>query len=141
MIVDANILLYARNSSAPLHEAAREFLDAELNGPRRVGLPWQSLHAFLRISTHPRASAKPLTSSQAADQVAAWLAAPAAWTPLPGPRHAEVLLALVRELRITGPLMSDAGLAALALEHGVGIWSTDGDFSRFPGLRWENPLS
>ena len=140
MILDANVLLYARNTSEPRHEAAKAFVEAELNGPRRVGLPWQTLHAFLRISTHPRVFAKPLTPDQAADQVASWLAGPAAWVPVPGPRHGEVLLELVRALRITGPLVSDAGLAALALEHGVGIWSTDGDFSRFPGLRWENPL-
>jgi uncharacterized protein len=136
----ANVLLYARNRGEHRHEAAAAFVEDVLNGPRRVGLPWQSLHAFLRISTHPRVFDKPLTPGQAADQVDSWLAAPAAWVPVPGLRHGEVLLGLVRTLRITGPLLSDAGLAALALEHGVGIWSTDADFARFPGLRWENPI-
>ncbi len=141
MIVDANLLLCARNSSDPRHPAARTFLEQVLNGPRRVGLPWQSLTTFLRIATHPRVFAKPLPPSVASDQVEQWLAAPAAWVPVPGERHAEVLLPLVRQLRLSGPLVSDAHLAALALEHGTGIWSTDADFARFPGLRWEDPLA
>lgn len=141
MIVDANLLLYARNASDPRHADARAFLEDVLNGPRRVGLPWQTLTAFLRIATHPRVFATPLSSAAASDQVAQWLAAPAAWVPVPGERHAEVLLELLRRLRLVGPVVSDAHLAALALEHGTGIWSTDTDFSRFPGLRWEDPLS
>lgn len=141
MIVDANVLLYARNSSDPRHPQARAFLERVLNGPHRVGLPWQSLTAFLRISTHPRVFSAPLSASAASDQVDEWLAAPAAWVPAPGERHAEVLLELLRRLRLVGPLVSDAHLAALALEHGTGIWSTDTDFARFPGLHWEDPLS
>lgn len=140
MILDANVLLYARNSSDPRHSAARGFVEEKLNGPHRVGLPWQTLTAFLRIATHPRVFASPLSAATAADQVRAWLAAPAAWVPTPGPDHANVLLALVTELRITGAMVSDAHLAALALEHGTGVWSTDSDFARFPGLRWEDPL-
>ncbi len=141
MIVDANLLLYARNSSDPRHASARSFLEQALNGPRRVGLPWTSLTAFLRIATHPRVFPTPLTAAAASDQVEQWLAAPAAWVPAPGEGHAEVFLGLVRTLRLAGPLVSDAHLAALALEHGNGIWTTDSDFARFPGLRWENPLS
>lgn len=140
MIVDANLLLYARNESDPRHEAAREFLERALNGPHRVGLPWQSLTAFVRIATHLRVFPAPLAPATAAEQVAAWLAAPAAWVPTPGRGHAAILLGLVAELRLTGPLVSDAHLAALALEHGTGIWSTDADFARFPDLRWEDPL-
>lgn len=141
MILDANVLLYARNSSDPRHADARAFLEEVLNGPRRVGLPWHSLTAFLRIATHPRVFPKPLTATAATDQIEQWLAAPAAWVPVPGERHAEVLLPMVRRLRLAGPLISDAQLAALALEHGTGIWSTDADFARFPGLRWEDPLA
>ncbi len=140
MILDANLLLYARNSADPRHARARAFLETALNGPRRVGLPWQSLTAFLRIATHPRVLERPLGPEEAADQVQEWLSAPAAWVPSPGDGHAQVLLGLVRELGLTGALLSDAHLAALALEHGTGIWSTDSDFARFPGLRWEDPL-
>jgi len=140
VIVDANVLLYARNTADPRQRAAQTFLEQALNGPRRVGLPWLSLTAFLRVATHARVFPRPLTPQQAADQVADWLAAPAAWAPGPGPGHAEILLRLVRDLRLTGPLVSDAHLAALALEHGTGIWSTDADFARFPGLTWQDPL-
>jgi uncharacterized protein len=140
VILDANVLLYARNRDDARHERAREFLEGALNGPHRVGLPWQTLTAFLRIATHARVFPRPLTPDQAATQVEAWLAGPATWVPVPGADHASVLLELVRDQRVTGPLVSDAHLAALALENGTGIWSTDADFARFPGLRWEDPL-
>lgn len=140
MILDANLLLYARNSADPRSERAIEVVEDALNGPRRVGLPWQTLTAFLRISTHPRVFASPLSAEAAAQQVEDWLAAPAAWVPVPTARHDEIFLALVRRLRITGPMISDAHLAALALEHGVAIWSTDADFARFEGLTWHDPL-
>lgn len=140
MILDANLLLYARNSADPRHPLAVQVVEDALNGPRRVGLPWQTLTAFLRIATHPRVFPEPLTAAAAADQVAEWLDAPSAWVPVPTPRHDEVFLQLVRDLRITGPLVSDAHLAALAIEHGVAIWSTDADFARFDGLTWTDPL-
>lgn len=103
-------------------------------------MPWQGLTAFVRIATSPRVFPVPLSAADASDQVEQWLSAPAAWVPVPGERHADVLLGLLRQLRVVGPLVSDAHLAALALEHGTGVWSTDTDFARFPGLRWENPL-
>ncbi|CAN5184341.1 type II toxin-antitoxin system VapC family toxin [soil metagenome] len=140
MILDANLLLYARNIADPRHERAAAVVQEALNGPRRVGLPWQSLIAFLRIATHPRVFPSPLTASAAAEQVQDWLAAPSAWVPVATPRHGEIFLELVRDLRITGALISDAHLAALALEHGVAIWSTDADFARFDGLSWKDPL-
>ena len=140
MILDANLLLYASNTADPRHEPAARFLETVLNGPRRVGLPWQCLTAFIRIATHSRVFPRPLPSDSAAGQVQDWLGAPAAWVPTPTEGHSAVFLGLVRELRLTGPLVSDASLAALALEHGTGIWSTDTDFARFPGLHWEDPL-
>lgn len=140
MILDANLLLYARNSADPRHARAAEVVQDALNGPRRVGLPWQTLTAFLRIATHPRVFPSPLTAGAAAEQVEQWLAAPSAWVPVPTTRHAEILLDLVRGLRITGTLISDAHLAALALEYGVAVWSTDADFARFAGLTWHDPL-
>lgn len=140
MILDANLLLYARNSADPRQKQAATVVQDALSGPRRVGLPWQTLTAFLRLSTHSRVFPAPLSPSAAADQVEEWLAAPAAWVPVPTPRHAEVLLGLTRGLRITGALVSDAHLAALALEHGVAIWSTDADFARFDGVPWHDPL-
>lgn len=140
MLVDANLLLSARNFDDPRHERSRDWLTGVLNGSTRVGLPWQSLTAFLRIATNPRAFPKPLTPADATEQVDAWLAAPTAWVPQPTRAHAEVLGALTREHRLAGPLIADAHLAALAIEHGLALCSTDADFARFPEIRWTNPL-
>lgn len=141
MLVDANVLLYAQDHSSPHHEACVQWLGDALNGPVRTGLPWPSLLAFVRIRTHPRAYAQPLGPDGAWKQVQDWLAAPAAWVPVPTPRHSEVLGGLVRQHHLTGSAIPDAHLAALAIEHGVGVCSADTDFARFEGLRWHNPLA
>jgi toxin-antitoxin system PIN domain toxin len=140
VLVDANLLLFARNADDPHHQAARRWLTEALNGPTRVGLPWQSLTAFVRIATNPRAFPAPLDPATAWDQVEAWLAAPAAWVPHETHRHGDVLGDLVRRHQVRGPLVSDAQLAALGLEHGIAVASADSDFARFPEVRWINPL-
>jgi uncharacterized protein len=139
VIVDANILLYAVDGSSPFHEPSREWLEAALNGPSRIGLPWTTLTAFLRISTHPRASRQPLTPGQAWEFIAEWLEAEPAWIPAPTARHAEVLQRLIVGGDLRGNLIMDAHVAALAIEHGVGVCSADSDFARFPDVRWVNP--
>ena len=141
MLIDANILLFAVDAEAPLHRPAADWLTTLLNGDRRVGLPWQSLSAFLRIATHPRASAHPLAPAAAWAFVADWLAAPVAWIPTPTERHAEILGRLIRAHGIAGNLVPDAQLAAIAVEHGLQVCSTDTDFARFPEVRWHNPLA
>jgi toxin-antitoxin system PIN domain toxin len=141
MLLDANLLLYAVNERAEQNAAAAAWLTEQLNGARRVGLPWQSLGAFLRISTHPRAFQRPLPPAAAWAQIHDWIAAPAAWIPAPGPDHARLLGELVTRYDIAGNLVPDAQLAALALEHGLMICSTDTDFARFGELRWDNPLA
>lgn len=141
MLVDANLLLYVVQERASQHESAVAWLTEALNGSRRVGLPWQSLAAFLRISTHPRAFERPLDAATAWERVTDWLAAPAAWIPQPGIRHAELLGELVTRHDVRGDLVPDAQLAALALEHGLTVCSTDTDFARFTEVRWENPLA
>jgi toxin-antitoxin system PIN domain toxin len=139
MLLDANILLYAVDESSRHHDRARDWLETALNGDRRVGLPWQSLMAFVRIATHPRALSSPLTAEQAWAFVADWLDAPAAWVPLPGRDHRTILGRLLVDLDLRGALVSDAVLAALCAEHGVPIVSADSDFARFPGLIRLNP--
>jgi len=141
ILVDANLLLYAKISDYPQHQAANEWLDGKLNGPARVGLPWPSLLAFLRITTNRRRFERPLAVSAAWEQVEQWLTVPQVWIPQPTDRHAEVLGELLRGSSCAGPLVSDADLAALAIEHGLVLCSTDGDFARFRSLRWENPLA
>ena len=140
MLVDANILLFAVDATSPFHSPAADWLSEQLNGPRRVGLPWQSMGAFLRISTHSRAVERPLTPGEAWSQVEEWLGAEAAWIPVPTERHAEILGLLLNTHQLRGNLVPDAQLAALAIEHGLTVYSADGDFARFSELRWENPL-
>ncbi len=141
MLVDANILVFAVNTAAPEHERAAAWLEARLNGDRRVGLPWESLTAFVRLVTNPRAFPRPLAADDAWNTVEAWLAAPVAWVPTATDRHAQVLGDLVRRYRLTGNLVPDAHLAAIALEHGAEVVSADTDFARFTELRWSNPLA
>lgn len=123
------------------HVVAHEWLDARLNGRARVGLPWPSLLAFMRLSTNPRFFPRPLSMAAAWEQVRAWLAVPTAWAPVPTDSHADVLDALITDQGLTPKLLSDAHLAALAIEHGLTLCSADADFARFPGLSWENPLA
>lgn len=141
MLIDANLLLYATDARSRFHPVARGWLLEQLNGNRRVGLPWQSLGAFLRLATHPRVSAYPLGPTEAWRSVSAWLQAPTAWIPQPGPKYAALLGDLVVNQEVAGNLVPDAQLAALALEHGLIVCSADSDFARFDGVRWENPLS
>jgi hypothetical protein len=140
ILVDANLLVYAHIESASRHAAARAWLDARLNGSARVGLAWPSLLAFMRLVTNPRVYARPAPMALAMRQVSAWLGCDSVWIPPPGERHAELLGGLLAQPGVHGNLVPDAHLAALAIEHGLTLCSTDGDFARFPGLRWENPL-
>jgi hypothetical protein len=141
ILVDVNILLYASNAEADQHAESREWLDGKVGGTAPVGLPWPTLLAFLRIATNPRAFRRPLTMSTAWEQVSAWLSAEPVWTPEPTERHAAVLGELLALPGVYGNLVSDAHLASLAIQHGLTLCSTDGDFARFPGLVWLNPLS
>jgi uncharacterized protein len=141
ILVDANLLVYARVRSLAQHESARSWLDQRLNGTVRVGLPWPVLVSFVRLVTNPRVFARPATIASAWEQVEGWLACDPAWIPQPTERHAEVLGGLLRTTKARGNLVHDADLAALAIEHGLVLCSSDGDFGRFPGLRWENPLA
>ena len=141
ILVDANILVYSHVASFSQHKAARKWLDGKLNGSPQVGLPWSSLLAFLRLVSNPRIFERPEPIANAWLQVRAWLACEAAWIPQPTERHADLLNKLLTLPGVHGNLVPDAHLAALALEHGLTLCSTDGDFARFPTLRWQNPIS
>ena len=130
-----------RDSSSTHHSIAREWLTDESDGETRVGFPWPSLHAFVRIETHPRVYERPPTAEEAWSQVGEWLAAAPAWVPLPTDRHGSGLGDLIRRYDIRGYLVADAALAALAIEHGLELCSADTDFARFHELRWRNPLT
>jgi toxin-antitoxin system PIN domain toxin len=141
ILIDVNILLYSINVDSDRHTAAREWLETQLAGSARVGLPWPSVLGFMRVATHPRASRRPLMMKAAWQQVSEWLSAEPVWMPGPTERHAAVLAQLLALPGVYGNLVMDAHLAALAIEHGLTLCSTDGDFARFPGLQWRNPLA
>ncbi len=141
MLIDANLLLFAVDESSPFHKAAAAWLTEVLNGPRRVAVPWPVLSAFVRIGTHPRASEHPLSPEEAWGYVDRWLACDPVWIPNPTGRHAEILGGLLVSYQLRGNLVSDAHLAALAIEHGLTVCSADTDFARFSEVRWINPLA
>lgn len=140
IVVDANILIYAYHADAPLHKAAARWLEDVLDGAEIIGLPWITLWAFLRISTNPRLWPNPKSAEDAFQVMQDLLAQPRVVIVGPEARHPELLQRLVVEHRASGPLLTDAVLAALALEHGATLASADQDFSRFTDLRWVNPL-
>ena len=138
---DVNLLLYAVDAAAPRHAAARRWLEAELSGSETFAFAWTVLLAFLRLSTSPRVFQAPLTLSEAFGFVHGWLAQPNATVIHPTERHSEILRGLLEPLGIAGNLVSDAHLAALSIEHGAELCSSDTDFSRFAGIRWRDPLA
>ena len=140
ILVDANLLIYAHVSSFAQHSQAGSWLDAQLSGSDRVGLPWPSLLGFLRIVTNPRVFARPEPMEQAWRQVQEWLEPEVVWIPPPTERHRDVMGKLVMMAGVQANLVPDAHLAALAIEHGLLLCSTDGDFARFSDVRWQNPL-
>jgi hypothetical protein len=139
-ISDVNMLLYAYDSSSAHHERARPWLEEHLSGVEAFGFAWATLLAFVRLVTNPRVFDSPLRVGGALDVVETWLVTPCATVLHPGPRHAVLLRQLLEPLGTAGNLTMDAHLAALALEHDAELCSADADFSRFPGLRWSNPL-
>lgn len=141
MLVDANLLIYAVDAASPFHDRSREWLTAQLNSSSRVAIPWQSFAAFLRIVTHPRASKDPLSPGEAWSFVEDWLAVDAVWTPEPGNGYAKLVSELILRHNVSGNLVPDVMLAALAIEHGLPVCSADSDFARFSELTWVNPLA
>ncbi len=141
ILVDANLLVYAKVTDFEQHESARTWLDTKLNGPAGVAVPWSSLLAFARVVSNPRVFAKPMSMAEAWRQVEAWRGSRFVYQPEPTHRHEHILAALVAQTVTRSNLLPDAHLAALAIEYGLTLCSTDGDFARFPGLSWENPLA
>jgi toxin-antitoxin system PIN domain toxin len=141
ILIDVNILVHASHAESDQNAPAHNWLDQQLNGSVQVGMPWHSLLGFLRIATNSRAFQRPLTMATAWQQVMHWLTADVVWVPAPTERHAEILGNLLAQLGVQGNLVPDAHLAALAIEHGLTLCSTDGDFARFPELRWLNPIA
>ena len=139
-LLDLNLLLYAVNADAAHHRSAKRWLEAALADDEPVALPWVVLLGFLRIATNHHILAQPLTVEQALAVVDGWLSQPGVRVLPPGEEHWRVLKTLLAETGTAGNLTTDAHLAALAIEHGATLFSTDTDFQRFTKLRWVNPL-
>lgn len=140
ILVDANLLIYAYMDGVPQHPPAKKWLEHELNGPHRVGLPWGSLLSFVRISSNRRIFERPSPILSSWRQVEEWLGRERVWIPEPTSRHQELLGELLAQVGEDVNLVPDAHLAALAIEHELTLYSADRGFSHFSGLRWENPL-
>ncbi len=140
ILLDANLLVYANDADSPHHLEARRWFEETINAPGRVGLPWPTLLAFVRLLGSPRITRRPVPLERTWARVQQWLSRPNVWIPVPTDRHEELIAGLLAgESRVD--LINDAHLAALAIEHGLTVCSADRDFARFPGLRWENPLA
>jgi len=140
ILVDANVLLYAEDSLSPYHETARQWWDAQLSGKSPVCLCWTVLTAFIRIGTNRRVFERPLSLKEAIHRVQSWVDQPCTRLIYPTEQHWQVLQELLEQGQAVGNLVTDAHLAALAIEHGCQLYSTDSDFARFPKLKWSNPL-
>ena len=141
ILVDANLLLYAEDSSSEHHESAVTWWDAQLSGSEPVALCWPVINAFIRIGTNPRLHQRPLTLKEATERVQSWLGQLCVRLIQPTDHHWALFQQMLRSGKAVGNLVSDAHLAALAVEHNCVLHSTDADFSRFKGLKWKNPVA
>ncbi len=139
-IVDINLLIYAINKDTPHHPKAKKWLEDSLSSDEPFGFAWIVILGFLRIVTNGRIMPKPLPPEVAIDSVNDWLQQPPSLTIVPSHQHWSIFKELLMPLGTAANLASDAHLAALAIEHGARLYSTDNDFSRFKSLRWTNPI-
>jgi uncharacterized protein len=140
LLPDVNLLLYAHNPRAVHHARALAWWNQCLRGPEGVALAWAVVLGFVRIATHPKVFERPMTVEDAVGRVEEWVTLPHFQWVHPGPTHLATLSTLLKTIRTAGNLTTDAHLAALAIERGLVLQTTDADFARFPGLKWNNPL-
>jgi toxin-antitoxin system PIN domain toxin len=140
IVLDANLLLYAYDSASPHHANARHWIEQTFSSGETIGLPWQTITAFLRIVTNPKFPGERFRLEEAVEIVDRWLEQPNLRLLNPGDDHWSVLRKVIMDGQAPGPLVSDAQMAAITMEYGGVLYTTDRDFARFPGLRWKNPL-
>jgi toxin-antitoxin system PIN domain toxin len=140
IVLDANILLYAYDSASSQYLEARSWIEQEFSGTAAIGLPWQTASAFLRIITNSRLPGERLSLADAVQIVDSWMEQPNVRVLAPGEDHWRLFRQMIVEGQAAGGLVTDAHLAALTIEHGGVLHTSDRDFARFPGLRWTNPL-
>jgi hypothetical protein len=140
IVPDANLLIYAYDAMAVQHRAARIWLGKILSEPELVGVPWQTVSAFIRITTNSRLTGDRFPTERAIGIVQQWMNQKHVRLLSPSERHWSIFQRMLIDGRVRGPLATDAQLAALTIEYGGVLHTTDRDFARFPGLRWVNPL-
>ena len=140
-LIDANLLLWAHHRQFPHHQAAHHWWKETMSTLPLIGIPWPTVLAFVRISTHPRALGHPLSIDQAWYAARGWLESPNVWVPVPTERHQAILATQLLNGHGTGNHAMDAHLAALAIEWGLELLSADRDFARYPDLRWRDPIT
>jgi toxin-antitoxin system PIN domain toxin len=140
ILIDANLIIYAHHTAAQHHQRSKQWLEEVFASGDSVAFSWTTLLAFVRITTSPKLFTIPLTSEEASAVVSGWLNHPAVFILQPTERHWPILSRLLADGQARGPLVMDAHLAALAIEHGATLCTTDRDFTRFKGLRLLNPL-
>lgn len=140
IVPDVNLLVYAYNEAAPFHEQARRWWEGLVNGAERVGVPWLVAAGFVRVLTHPSVRERPTTPMQAVDYVQEWFRFSSVVPLNPGTEHLRLFRRALDAAGVGANLVTDAHVAALAMEHQAEVHSNDADFGRFPGLRWRNPL-
>lgn len=141
ILVDVNLLIYAEDSFSQYNTAARKWWDLQLSGEEPVCLCWPVIKGFIRVGTNPRASRQPLTLNEAVERVQSWFGQPCVKIIQPTENHWTIFQQMLRAGNAAANLVSDAHLAALAVEHNCILNSTDSDFARFRGLKWKNPIA
>ena len=140
IVPDVNLLVYAHNDGAPYHDSARRWWEGLVNGVERVGVPWVVSTCFVRLMTHPRVLVHPAIPAEAVDYVREWFRFPHVTPINPSAEHLTHLRRSLAAAGVGANLVTDSHIAALAIEYQAEVHSNDTDFSRFPGLRWRNPL-
>ena len=141
IVIDVNLLIYAYSVPSPTQEKAREWLEAVFSSGEIIGLPWQVISAFIRIATNTKLPQLRRPVQEATGTVDEWLRHGSVRVLFPGDGHWPLFSRMIVEGQATGDLVSDAQLAAITIENGGVLYTTDRDFARFPGLRWVNPLA
>lgn len=140
ILLDVNLLVYAHDETSEYHPQARQWWENQLNGSQMIGLSWVGLLGFIRLLTNPRIFQNPYSPPEILAIVGMWLEQPHVNIIHPSERHFTLLARLIRQVGAAANLTTDAHLAALAIERGLILQTTDADFARFPGLKWNNPL-
>ena len=140
IVPDLNLLLYAYRQQDPNHDVARNWWQGLVDGTEEVGIPWAVATGFVRLITHPSSPTGPIPVPIAIEHVSQWFQCPHILPTNPREQHLNHLLRILEATGVGGNLVTDAHIAALALEYDAEVHSNDSDFGRFPGVRWHNPL-